>query len=187
MKHSAASIHKYQAKVDEIASAAREASGVAQFLQQLDPAPRDTGETLVLVHGQATNGAANKAVRALRGLSVGSPYCAAKLGFDIVFRADHGRLVMLLTDHAAKHLNPGLTTRPARTFADGKFSMLCDADQTNSELAAEIPQYHTAPLPFQVASYGPTMARISECIQRAFGPCRVFISESSPLPISLNV
>ena len=186
MKHSPATIEKYELKIDEIASAAREASGVARFLQQLDPAPREKSETLVLVHGQATNGAAHKAARALHGLSVGSPYCAAKLGFDIIFRAHRGRSVMLLTDGAAKRLKPGLMVRSARTAPEGRLSMLCEPDQADSEVAMDFPQYHAAPLPFQIATYGQTMARIRERLERALGPCRVFISESSPLPLGLN-
>lgn len=185
MKHSPAGLDKYRARINEIASAANEAARISEFLQQLRPVREEEPKTLVLVHGHATNGAAHKAVRALNGLSVGSPYCAAELGFDVMFRSDRGRLVTLVSERGSKRLKTEHDAGTLKPLAAGKYRVV--ADEGADVTAAEGPQDHAAALPFQLATYGRTMERISERMEELFGPCRVLISENSPLPFGLNL
>jgi hypothetical protein len=185
MKHSAAGIGKYEGTVDTIASAELEAARLAGFLGQI-PSVAVDDRPIALVHGQATSGAAHKTVRALHGFSVGSPYCAAELGFDVVFRPSRHGLVMLISDQTAKRVAPKVRASlvPARSFSERKFWIVLEGGEGRADEQLADQQWHNAPLPFQLATYGSTMACISERLQDAFGPCRVFISESSPLPFS---
>jgi hypothetical protein len=188
MKLSPPKIGKYRAMIDSIASPEREAAALARFLGGLKPVvPKKVGP-LALVHGQATNGAAHKAVRALQGLSVGSPYCAARLGFDVMFRPARDRLIMLVSDHAAKQLLPNVRSsiQPAQNVSERNLWTVPEDGKPGVGLAIEGPEWHSASLPFQISTYRATMARIGERMEAAFGPCRLFISESSQLPFSLE-
>lgn len=185
LRHSAAHIEEYEQLMDRLASPQREASGIAQFLGKLEPSPA-TDVPLILVHGQSTNGSAHKAVQALKGLSVASPYCAAPMGFDVMFRGEPDRLTMLVSDGAASRLNRQVREMAATstTIGDKKFWVV--PDSSDGDVAARPGPWHGAPLPFQIGTYGPVMARIAERLERSFGPCRVLISESSQLPFSPN-
>jgi hypothetical protein len=189
MKHSAREIGQYEAAIDAIASAAQEAAGLTDFLGQLKPSPAVENLPIALIHGQATSGAAHKMVRALHGLSVGSPYCAAELGFDVMFRTSGARLVMLISDLSAKRASPAIrqTLLPARSISDRKFWIVPETGEDVAGNELERAQWHGAALPFQLATYQSTMARIAERLDKAFGPSQVLISESSPVPFSVNL
>lgn len=188
MKHSAQHIERYRSAIQAIASPDSEAKALANFLEGLNRPRRNQDAMLALVHGHATNGAAHKSVRASGGLSVGTPYCASPLGFDVLFRRAGSDLVMLVSDRAAKRVAPALRYRlkVSQAEPDGKFWIVPETE--NGEPAAATPQADSraAPLPFQLACYGSTMSRISERVQEAFGPCRLLFSESSPLPFSVD-
>jgi hypothetical protein len=188
MQHSSAGIGRFQATVDAVASPSAEAAKIAEFLADLDPSPLGDAGPVALVHGYATSGAAHKSVRALKGLSVASPYCAAKLNFDVIFRAADARLLMLMSDHAAKLLPPSVrkTLEPVRSNKDHKLWVVPKAGNPDAELAYEDAKWHSKPLPFQLATYQRTMTEIGERLQGLFGPCRLFLSESSPLPFSFS-
>lgn len=186
LRHSAARIEEYEQLMDQLASPQREAAGIAQFLGKLEPSPA-TDLPLVLVHGQSTNGAAHKAVQALKGLSVASPFCPAPLGFDVLFRGHPDRLTMLVSDAAASRLNRHVREIGATsmTIADRKYWAL--QEPNDSEGASRPDAWHGAPLSFQMGAYGAVMARMAERLEQSFGPCRILISESSQLPFSPNL
>jgi hypothetical protein len=185
MRHSAARLHNYDMVVEEFASALNEADRLAEFLRRLEPTPSDELGPIILVHGHATNGVAHKSVRALRGLSVGSPFCASELGFDVIFRPTGEGLAMLISDQAAKRLSAAerQSLRAAAGPSERKFWIVPENERRVSD-SDDKPAFgwENAPLLFHRSAYGSTMAHIAERLRQAFGPCRVFISESSPLP-----
>ena len=186
MRHSAASGQRYQSILDSIASPAGEAVGLRDFLKDLKPRGAGDLGKLALIHGQNTNDASHKAVRALEGLSVASPYCVAEFDFDVIFRAAPSRLVMLVSDDAAKRLPSAVreSLRPWRRGSGRRLHIVPDEKRSNQFLASDVPVCDELPLPVQLATYGATMALMRERLQRAFGPCRVFISESSAVPFN---
>jgi hypothetical protein len=185
MKHSQTNVLKYRNAMEASASAAREAEGVAKFLQSLARPAASTKRPIVLVQGQSPNGLAHKAVKALKGLSVASPYCATGLGFDVVFRGGAGALGMYVSDRAAERLMRDVRERLAIStiISERRFWYVPAADQM-ADRASDEEEWHNAPLPFQIAGYGHAMAKIRERMQTEFGPCRMLISENSQLPFS---
>lgn len=186
LRHSTARVDEYARRMDEIASPSNEAARIAEFLEGLTPVPAAGDLPLVIIHGQATNGAAHKSVKALKGLSVASPYCAAAMSFDVLFRGEPDRLVMLVSDSAAARLNPRMRDRATASIAlsDKKFRVVAEPGQSGSESARLREGWHNAALSYQIGTYGPTMARMREQLEQAFGPCRIIVSESSQLPFS---
>jgi hypothetical protein len=183
LKLSAESLLEYAALMEQFASPVVEANGLAQFLAGL--APRAvTRQTLVLIHGVATSGEAHKRIQALGGLSVGSPLCAAKLGFDVVFEGElaGNGLAMLVTDAARNRLN---ASAYASAVPHGRV-----AGRQFWKVASEHPRqaldtnWTEAPLPLQFAVYRNCMEQIAHQVADAFGPCRMIFSETSPLPFA---
>jgi hypothetical protein len=183
MKHSAARLETYRSAIDSHASSAREAVAIAKFLVSIKPNQSDVSAPIALIQGQAPNGLAHKAVKALKGLSIASPFCTPTLGFDVIFRGSDRTLIMLVSDSAASRLKPHLRNalRVATTVSDRKFWLVPGADDDNSDTETG-KEWHSAALPFQIAAYAPAMAEMRERISTAFGPCRVLISENSQLP-----
>lgn len=182
MKHSAASIERFQLAMHTIASAETEASSLAKFLANLNPRVPADATPLILVHGHATNGATHKAVHKLKGFSVASPYCPAQLGYDVIFQKAPGQLVMLVADRAFKALVPTFREQLKEVrFSDSKYwrvSKGFDWGRSTDPAGSE------ASLPSQLATYRHSLGQIRDLMAQAFGPCRVILSESSPLPFS---
>ena len=189
MKHSKTNIATYRRAMEETASARREAQGLAEFLEDLRPGAGAADAALVLLQGHSPNGLAHKAVKALKGLSVASPYCATALGFDVVFRGAPGALAMYVSDGTVSRLHRNIRERLAAstTISERRFWLVTDTGDVAEDQAVIGEDWHSAPLPFQIATYGHTMARIPEMITAAFGPCRVLISENSQLPFSAEL
>jgi hypothetical protein len=118
------------------------------------------------------------------GLSVASPYSAAALGFDVIFRGRAGGLDMFVSRTASRRLTPeartvteGASTISGKSFLEVKQKgALVTAEATSTE------NWQQAPLPFQLATYGDCMREIRARITAAFGRCRILVSETSPLP-----
>lgn len=186
MKHSAANIPKYRHAIEQTASPSREAAGLAKFLESLGPRAGSVDTLIVLVQGQSPNGLAHKAIKSLKGLSVASPYCATGLGFDVIFRGGPGALGMYVSHSVAGRLRPDLRQRLSLNtiISDRKFWHMADAEGDAGDEPSSEEDWHSAPLPFQIATYGHTMAKIRKMMEAAFGPCRVLISENSQLPFT---
>jgi hypothetical protein len=184
LRHSPARIEEFEQLMDDLASPRREAAGIVEFLGKIQPAPA-ADLPLILVHGQSTNGAAHKAVQALKGLSVASPYCSAPMGFDVMFRGEPDRLTMLVSDAVASQLKADVRARAgaSTTISDKKFWVV----PASTDSADRSDTWHGARLPFQIGTYGPVMARIADRLEQSFGPCRILISETSQLPFSPNL
>ena len=186
MKHSRMTIRKYRRAIEQSASPRGEAERLAEFLENLGRRADSPNGPIVLVQGQSPNGLAHKAVKALKGLSVASPYCAAGLGFDVIFRGGEGALGMYVSDSATGRLRPNLKERLTinTMISDRRFWLVPESGSSAPDQRSTDEDWQSAPLPFQIATYGVTMAKIREMVDAAFGPCRVLISENSQLPFT---
>lgn len=187
MKNSLKDVERFKATMRAIASAETEAASLAEFFKSLRPAEKDAATgPLILVHGQSTNGAAHKAVHAMGGISVASPYCPAQLGFDVIFRGAPGELVMLVSDKTAKSLVPSFRDRLKEEIriSEKKYWRVSGNGRPSGRDSLPGESWHEAPLPFQLASYRHAIGQIRESIAEAFGPSRVILSENSQLPFT---
>ena len=188
VKHSPKMLDAFAACMKAVASAPDEAARLAVFLKKVKPPKPDRIGPLVVVHGSSTSGAAHKAARALQGLSIASPYCAPQPTFDVLFRDVGGRLAMLVSDRAARHLVAGFRDRLAgsETVVDKRFRILTDENERDGGSAGPLMDPSGAPLPVQLATYASTLARIDSMVEAAFGRCRIVYSENSNLPFSIQ-
>jgi hypothetical protein len=182
MRLSSERLPVYRELMNEVASSDAEASRLADFLAGLERGRSDEG-TLVVLHGHATSGAAHKLVQRVNGLSVASPSCMTRLGFDVIFKATATGLAMHVSEKAAKRVRPvrGKLV-PAPELADEKLLELVD---DRSAASREIVKMDELPVAFQLASYHAWMDEMRKRVTAAFGPCSFIISEMSPLPFSL--
>jgi len=179
-------IQLYQERIDAIASAASEASTLLEFLRKLE-ARVPAANQFALVHGHSTNGLAHKMVQAADGLSVASPYCTTDLGFDVVFDGTVDRLSMFVSEKASRRLRPEFKSRlgAASNFFGRKFLKIANYDSSpTSEDAALSPRRAASPA-FELATYRASMDTIRHRMTESFGPLKIVISETSPLPFSL--
>ena len=171
----------FAAKIEQLASAQREADALVSFLRSLDPKVRDGPSPIYLVNGVATNGTAHKMVQAVGGLSVATPFCGAPLSFDVVFENRPGRdVAMLVSDKALARLQPSIQRRatPYGSLAERNFwevSAGGASDDGETPLA-------NASLPLQLALYPSMMRSVLAALDEGFGPGAAIISENSPLP-----
>lgn len=124
-------------------------------------------------------------MQAADGLSVASPCCTARLGFDVVFKAIPGGLSMRVSDKARRRLAPSFADKlsPVADPAGGKFLELAD-DYAPSRTAAVPIADSNLPLTFQLATYSRWMEEIRTRVTAAFAPSRVIVAETSPLPFA---
>jgi hypothetical protein len=184
LRLSAARMPQYRAAMEAFASSGREASRLTEFLSRVG-ASEARPTPLVLLHGQATNGAAHKSVEAVGGLSVATPYCTAPLHFDVIFEGAARGLKMLVAQEVSQRLQPELKVKtvPAAAIRGKPFVEVNDGQ--DSLMATASGNWGQAPLPFQLATYADTMREIRARTVAAFGPCRFIVSEMSQLPLPL--
>jgi hypothetical protein len=189
MRHSATSVAAFELAMEMSASAEQEAERIEGFLRQLEPPSAADNRPIALVHGHATSGAAHKTVRALHGLSIASPYCAAEFSFDVIFRPADDDLVMMISQQAVKRALAEIRQSlvPFRHVSERKLWIIPDCHESAGSHGIQETQWHSRPPAFQIATYETTMARIAQQVEHAFGPCRVIISESSTIPLSAEV
>lgn len=176
----------YRKAIQMFASADGEAARLVEFLTRIQGA-KSGGELLVLVHGYETNGTAHELIQAANGLSVASPYCRADLGFDVIFNGGIDMLGMFVSLQAASRLNPSFQQKlgSSSIFFGRKFLQIGENSRARHSSHASPVAWDETALPFQLATYGHSMAQIRSRIDAAFGACRVIVSESSPLPFAL--
>lgn len=186
MRLSGSRMTKFATAIENFASASHEAKSLSDFLLSLQRKPSSDVGRLILVHGQNTTDTAHKAVKSAEGLSVASPFCSADFDFDVVFRKGGGRLTMSISEEASKRLlsEARESLRPDRSSSGRKLFFLPDGSDPSPLLLASNNQPWDAPLAVRLATYAPTMTQIRQRLHQAFGPCRVFYSENSPLPFN---
>lgn len=170
-----------QSQAGNIASANREAGAFGEFLRKMDETENRFGEAPVyLVHGYATNSGAHKMTQKAGGLSIASPFCTARLTFDVVFRVrPGGHLAMLLSDKALTRLLPEerATAEPCGEVEGRAFWELAPPPPEDVES-----EWTNPSLSLQLALYPRVMRTIRNKLKESFGSGRVLVSESSPLP-----
>lgn len=184
MRLSADRLPVYRETMEKFASADAEASRLADFLKSLKHGSPDDA-TLVVLHGHSTSGAAHKQIQRLNGLSVASPYCNTRAGFDVIFKANATGLSMLVSEKAARRLQRFQDRlAPISEISGGKFQEVRDIGQpdANNALAGKMDEVS---LPLQLTSYLSWMDEMRARVSAAFGPCRFIVAEMSHLPFSL--
>lgn len=185
LRLSAAGLPVYLQRLDALASAEIEAGRLAGFLDSLRrPVETEVG-LLSVVHGRSTHAEVHRKAQELNALSVASPFCAAKLDFDVMFRSRGTRVDMLVSREAASRLGPGarLLLKNGERFGGREYLLLrgpaCPSTSPGNEGAAIDP-----PSQLQLAIYGHVMQTMKEAIEEAFGPGKVILSETlqSPFP-----
>lgn len=177
LRFSSATKSTYAEAVDAMASPEVEGQRLASFL--LGVRPRQVEQLPIrLLHGHSTWQEAHQMVRVLGGMSIASPFCCAKLDFDILFRGSSEGLEMLVPGKAPVQVRvhdraPG-DNGPARSSGG---SLRPVGSPTLGGWSQE-------PLPFQLAMYDRAMGQIRDYLDQAFGPGRTIISESSALPFA---
>jgi hypothetical protein len=186
MRHSTQRLDVYRAAIQAFGSADADAAALALFLGNLDRPQGAANGALALVHGHATNGAAHKLVQAVKGLSIASPYCATAMGFDVIFRGAAPNVTMFVSEKAAGRLRPESReqVRPSDQIEGRRFFEFTHREPSAAPGHLPATELSDAALPFQLATYAPTMGQIRERIEAAFGECRLIVSETSPLPFS---
>ena len=140
---------------------------------------------LVVVHGHSTNGLAHKVAHAAGGLSVASPSCTASFRFDVIFREAQGTLAMFVSDRAVQRLRQGARRKlhPAGVLKD---NALFEVTEVGGKPSGVSPApARTAALSNDLATYSADLGEIRRRIEECFGPARMFVSETSPLPFAL--
>ena len=180
LRFSTGSVELYRKLLEEFADAETKAAGLSAFLASLTHSDQPDGP-LALVHGHATNGAAHKMVHAAGGISVASPYSTVALGYDVVFRDGADGLSMFVPEKAARRLSPKAQQRlkPAGSINDRPFLVLAKGSGSRGSKADASADLA---LPMQLATYRHSMSEIRRNMSEMFGPCRIVVSEQSPLP-----
>ena len=187
MRMSGDRVADYVETMQALADADAEAQKLARFLAGLRrDVPSDT-PPLAVIHGHSTRGDAHDLVREAGGLSVASPFCSAAFDFDVLFRARPFRLDMLVSKAAARRLLPGKANHlQARQKLGGREYFVLPHDREATAVRSDAIEWHDQPLPVQLATYGPIMARIERLVRQAFGPVRTIVSETSRLPFQVD-
>lgn len=172
----------YAALMDSWASPENEASRLASFLEErladCESHESATLPPIAIVHGKVTSGAVHKFGQRLGALAVRSPFCAAKLGYDVFFGGAIGQrsLDMFVTARTVDRL------RPAAREKARKAGMI--ANQHVWALSArgepENIDWSDAPLAVQLAVYAETINEMHRQIEEAFGSIAIIVSETSP-------
>lgn len=176
----------YASLMDTWASPKNEASRLILFLEsRLAESRRHEGTLIpqmVVLHGSVTSGAVHKFGVRLGALAVRSPFCTAKLGYDVFFGGRIGQrsLDMFISEPTVERLLPSAreNARKVGTIANQPVWALSargEPDETN---------WSEASLALQVAVYAATINDMRRQIETAFGPVGVILSESSRHPFS---
>lgn len=184
LRLSNASLDRFCDRLDEMASTTREAKALVTFLQTVQSIPGSKGP-IYLIHGAGTNGAAHKAVQAVGGLSVATPFCTAQLGFDVYFRRNAvPSFSILVSDEAIGRMSAEFRARaiPHDPINRRKFWQI-DCGGINRTA----PGQSAPPLALQLAQYPLLMKKIAATLEAAFGPGRAIISETSSLPFEASL
>jgi hypothetical protein len=181
LRFSAPAMVEYRRLLDRLASAETEARRLAAFLAELKPKAGTRRQPLRLVHGQTTRIEAHGMIRAVKGLSVASPYCSAVLDFDVLFRGAFPGLEMLVSRKTASRLLQG---KLRQSNGSGDYLLVPD-ERGGGENRQAVRDWRLDPVPFQLATYGNAMAEIQRRLAATFGPGRTIFSELSPFPFAL--
>ena len=168
--------------LEQLASPEVEAEALAEFLnRQTRTAPKQPLPP-TLIHGHSTRAEAHRTVQALGGLSVASPFCAAPLDFDVLFRGDADGLRMFISRRASTRLLPAARKRlKGQINVRGEDYLELPRLKGSGSSTSAMENRDGLPIAVQLAVYGKWMSEIEEHMEAAFGPSRIFRSETSSL------
>ncbi|QUT04355.1 hypothetical protein KFK14_14920 [Sphingobium phenoxybenzoativorans] len=173
-----ASIDQYISLMHSLASRSNEAAKLMDFLKNRQKAPPMPAgkQTIAVLHGVATSGAAHDMAKKVDGLSIASPFCTARLAFDAVFRySQKGEITLLVADKALHRLKSTETRRTTRSHTI--------ANQTFWTLeAVEVEDAEVTSISEQLTLYAGSVQDMQEKIACAFDASQIIVSENSPLP-----
>jgi hypothetical protein len=156
LRFSSAQADCYRQRLETYGTGRSEAARVVDFMASLHIPPRRDERRLCVIHGMSTRAEVHHLARSVGALSVGSPYCSAKLDFDLSFQEPIG----------AEPSGDTFSIRP-----------------TLSESVAGR-QGENLPLPYELGTYASCMESITKILEQRFGPIRAIISETSRAPVS---
>lgn len=159
-------LEAYKNRLTAVGSAETEAMRLGQFLTRLAPSSTSDKSLICVVHGLSTRAEVHHLTQSVGGLSVASPYCSAKLDFDVFFRGRPARMKMAVSPKGAE----SLLSRTSRVQSQ---------NQLSTRRAAKSVSY-------QLATYASSMVEVRRRLEEAFGPVRVIVSETSRLPLSAS-
>jgi hypothetical protein len=185
LRFSAASQSMAQRLVQTFASSQVEAAKLASFMSSLVPQSLTDAGPICVIHGHSTRLETHNFVRQVHGLSVASPHSAAPFDFDVVFRGTGGGLKMLVSKSAAERLLPKVRERtlPGERFKGRRYLEVADSFARGGAPARS--HWDNPSIPFQLATYGESIRLMERSLADAFGACRMFVSETRPLPFQL--
>lgn len=181
LRLSTARMVQYKGKLQSLASPEREAEKLAEFLASLPIRAPGPMPPITVIHGHNTRTETHMLVRSLAGLSVASPYCAAPLDFDVIFRTTgSGDLEMLVSRELTHRLVSAAKFRVSRAevVRGHSYRVLATADR--SAYRGRVNE--ADPIALQMASYKSLVSEIARQMAVAFGPSRTIVSENSHLP-----
>ncbi len=188
LRLSAGTSEVYREKLHDFGSAETEALRLAEFMKGLVPAPAHDPVRLCVVHGLATRAEIHHLAQSLGGLSVASPYCSANLDFDVFFRGLPPEMIMAISPRASGQVVSDTISRSERDASVASRSILnLSPRRLENHSADRIAAGPSAPLPYQLATYAPSMREIRRQLKETFGPIRLIISETSRVPVSTSV
>jgi hypothetical protein len=181
------SLVKLENKIAQLASPAREAAKLADFLQRIIvvPAWQAAPGPIAVLHGFATTETAHAAVKAAGGLSIASPFCAQELQFDAIARmGPAGEPSLLVSTDVLPRLKSTVKRRrePMQRIGGRKFVQIA-AVRSDEERDTNV----TGALPVQIALYGRVIEGVSTLISGSFGAAPIILSEESALPIEPSI
>jgi hypothetical protein len=158
LRFSRANIGVYEDKLRQLASSETEAVRLRDFLGRLSaPAVRDTAKRLCVIHGFSTRIEVHRMTQSLGALSVASPFCSAKLDFDVFFRG----------------LPPNM---------DMDLATAGESRRSRARLG-EIAPFRNATFPYQMLCYNSALKEMEARLVEKFGPLRLILSDTSRLPV----
>jgi hypothetical protein len=179
----------YASLIKQWASPQTEASGLAAFLSGHLGEPRaDLGSEvppMAILHGTMTSGAVHKFSRRLGALAVRTPFCIAKLDYDILFAGRVGQraLDMFVTGHTVDRMLPRArdAVRKAGMIGNQPVWALSGRGYDEENKWSEMS------LAAQLSLYAASIKDMRRQLEGAFGSIAIILSESSYHPFSARV
>ena len=167
----------YSEKLLALASADVEARRLARFLTDLEPSSQPPEGVLAVVHGHSTRPEVHQMARAVNALSVASPFCTARYGFDVIFRRSLEGLEMVESDGSKPSVVPDSVKRLKNRLLFPNKERRADPARAAKFVG------QNQPFAAQFATYRSTMDEVEKRLTGIFGVTCVIESEVTQLPL----
>jgi hypothetical protein len=170
LRLSEAKLSTYLHRLRTWADAQSEATKLIDFLSGLPRPARGTEERIATIHGFATRGEVDQLLQKVGGLSVQSPFCRSRLQYDVRFVG----------------LAPDMEMLPQGAPDGGPTGSQKFRNPATSSLTKEERRGSGPTFAYQIASYSTTMAQIERRLTEIYGQTRMFVSDTSRVPVSVS-